>query len=139
MNTTPDPCVPDQRLCVLVVDDDPLVLMGTVEMIQDLGYRVIEASSGAEALERMSDDGPADVLLTDQAMPGMTGVQLAAAVREKYPHVGIVLATGYAELPPDAPPDMRRLGKPFSQSELTRMLAACTMGRDSNEVPFRPA
>ena len=65
-------------------------------------------------------------VLTDQAMPGMTGVQLAAAIGEKWPALPIVLGTGYAELPPDARAGMPRLGKPFSRDSLRRAIIDAT-------------
>jgi two-component system, NtrC family, sensor kinase len=108
-----------QQLTVLVVDDDPLVLMGTVAMIEDFGSETIEASSGQEALEILENRVDIDVVLTDQAMPGMTGLQLAAAIRVQRPELPVVLATGYAEVPESTTGIIAaRLNKPFLQLEL---------------------
>ncbi|MDR6951589.1 PAS domain S-box-containing protein [Ancylobacter sp. 3268] len=114
---------------VLVVDDDPLVLSATAAMIEDLGYQVVEASSGKEALALLADGETFDLVLTDQAMPGMTGLQLAAAIGERFPSLPIVLGTGYAQLPDGADARFRRLAKPFGQDALDRVL---------NEVLHRP-
>ncbi|MBS7536677.1 response regulator [Ancylobacter sonchi] len=115
---------------VLVVDDDPLVLSTTAAMIEDLGYRVVEASSGGEALALLAEGESFDVVLTDQAMPGMTGLQLAAAISERFPSFPVILGTGYAELPEGAESQLRRLAKPFGQDALDRVLS---------EVLHRPA
>lgn len=118
------------RLGVLVVDDDPLVLGATAAMLEDIGFAVIEASSGRQALDILESKRDFDVVLTDQAMPGMTGVQLIAAIRARWPHLAVVLGTGYAELPEGADPDLIRLGKPFGRDALERAVrTACQRRR----------
>ena len=99
-------------------------------MIEDLGYHVVEASSGSEALAALARGENFDVVLTDQAMPGMTGLQLAAAISEISPSLPIILGTGYAQLPDGADTGLRRLAKPFGQEMLDRVLI---------EVLHRPA
>ena len=104
---------------MLIVDDDALVMTGTAAMVQDLGHTTIEAQSGAEALKVLSSGVKVDVVLTDHAMPGMTGLQLAESIQEHFPGLPIILATGYAELP--AGPSLReiqRLSKPCTQHEI---------------------
>ena len=114
-----DPSEPaGRRLRILAVDDDDLVLMNTGAMLEDLGHAVIEAHSGAEALQVLKRDPAIDLLITDQAMPNMTGLQLAEQARRLHPDLATILATGYAELPPDIDPTMARLAKPFTQAEL---------------------
>ena len=105
---------------ILLVDDDILIAMSTVDMLEDLGHHVIEANSGASALEALRANGGVDLMITDFAMPGMNGAQLAEAVRKLKPDLPILLATGYAELPKGASLDLPRLGKPYSQRELAR-------------------
>ena len=124
-------------LTVLVVDDDGLVLMNTAAMLEDLGHRVFEAISGNEALAILRREPAIDLVITDQAMPGMTGVQLAEAIRAEWPDMPFILATGYAEIPADA--GLPRLGKPFSQSELAASIAATMQAReaDGRVVRFR--
>ncbi len=110
-------------LTVLVVDDDSLVLMNTVLMLEDLGHSTIQAASAAEALQIL-DQGPLpDVIITDHAMPRMTGAELAGKVSLRFPDVSVVLATGYAELPSGQGGDLPRLSKPFTQADLSEMLA----------------
>ncbi|WP_246252120.1 MHYT domain-containing protein [Ancylobacter pratisalsi] len=119
---------------VLVVDDDPLVLSATSAMLEDLNYRVTEASSGKAALAVLDTGADFDVVLTDQAMPGMTGVQLAAAIRERRPNLPIILGTGYAELPQDANAGVLRLGKPFGREALHRAIDTATHRPPDNVV-----
>jgi CheY-like chemotaxis protein len=124
---------------VLVVDDDPLVLMNTAAMLDDLGNEVIEASSGLQALRILRGGRRADLVITDQVMPGMTGLELIAAVQAEWPGVPLVLATGYAELPPGTDPNLPKLAKPFRQDALARTVAqhARRADEDGTVIPFR--
>lgn len=97
--------------------------MSTADMLQDLGHEVIEADSGASALEILRQHGPVDLLITDYAMPKMTGAQLAEAARELQPGLPVLLATGYAELPPGSACELPRLGKPYHQTQLAEEIA----------------
>ncbi len=105
-------------MIVLAVDDDDLVLMNVSAMLEDLGHRVIDVGSGVKALEVIDAGTPIDLVISDQAMPGMTGVQLLKAIRERRPDLPVILATGFAELPSGADRGVRRLAKPFTQREL---------------------
>ena len=104
-------------LSILAVDDDPLVLMNTVAMLEEMGHRVLQASRGAEALEILRRLRAVDLLLTDVMMPEMTGVELARRASEARPNLPILLVTGYADLPPGGQ-KLLRLAKPFSLAEL---------------------
>jgi len=118
-----------RRLVILVVDDDELVLTSTSAVLDDLGFKVIEASGGKRALQLIAENPAIDLMLTDQVMPGMTGLQLAHAVKELRPELPIILATGYAELPSSAPQNIRRLAKPFRLTELTEAIGAAVSTR----------
>lgn len=113
---------PNTTLRILAVDDDGLVLMATTAMIEDLGHRVVEAFSGKQALDLLRRDGPFDLVLTDEAMPGMTGTQLAAAIRKEHPDLPILIGTGYAEIVQDDGPRLPKLIKPFDQITLARAI-----------------
>jgi PAS domain S-box-containing protein len=113
-----------RSLVVLAVDDDALVLMNTIAMLEDLGHTVFEAGSGKEALDVFRREKDIDIVITDQAMPLMTGTQLADAIRAERRDLPIILATGFAELPPDAGRDLLKLDKPFRQEELAQAIAA---------------
>ena len=104
---------------VLIVDDDLLVMTGMSAMIEDLGHTPIEAHSGAEAIAKLASGLEIDVVITDHAMPAMTGLQLARSLQERYPDLPVILATGYAELPGDAGSlGILRLAKPCNQYEI---------------------
>ena len=111
-----------ERLTLLVVDDDDLVLLSTLAMAEDMGYAVHGVKCAEEALAYIDEGGEADVLITDQAMPGMTGARLTRLLRSRRPGMPIVLASGYAELPELPVPDMVRLSKPFTKRDLHRAI-----------------
>jgi CheY-like chemotaxis protein len=113
--STPDTA--SRPLVIVAVDDDSLVLMNTTAMLEDLGHTVLEASSAREALELLRNT-KVDLVITDHAMPGTTGLQLAKTILAEQPNLPILLATGYAELDPDAGIQLPRLGKPFLQNDL---------------------
>jgi CheY-like chemotaxis protein len=105
-------------LTVRAVDDDELVLMNTVTMLEDLGYRVIEARSGAEALSQLGERA-VDLMITDQIMPRMSGTELAEAARRLRPDLPVILATGYLDLPREGGGvGLPKLDKPFSLDQL---------------------
>ncbi len=118
----PEQTITPQAAVILVVDDDALINMSTVDMIEDLGHTVLEAYSGREALEILSSGKQIDALVTDYAMPGMTGVELASKARELHPQLPILLATGYADLPSGTTTDLPRLAKPYQQTELASQI-----------------
>ncbi|WP_457093990.1 ATP-binding protein [Microvirga sp. P5_D2] len=125
-------------LTILVIDDDTLVLQNTAAMLEDLGHRVLGASSGREALNYLGRAQSVDLVITDQAMLVMTGAQLVRAVRQQWPETPVILASGYAELPSDLSPDVVRLNKPFRQDDLAQAITESM--RDTAErkvVPFR--
>lgn len=103
---------------ILFVEDEILIAMVAAEMISDLGYKVLEAGSGKQALEILSGDAPIDLLITDYSMPRMTGAELARAARDLRPGLPVLIATGYSELPGGADPGLPRLGKPYQQEQL---------------------
>jgi signal transduction histidine kinase len=114
---------------VLIVDDDALVMTGTAAMILDLGHTAVEAHSGAEALDLLGSGLKVDVVLTDHAMPAMTGLQLAEYIHQKFPGLPIILATGYAELPVDpAALGIARLAKPCTQHEIAAAIHHAVSG-----------
>jgi CheY-like chemotaxis protein len=116
---------PTRRLAVLVVDDDPLVLSSTAGMLEDLGHITIEAESGQEALDLVRAGRRFDLVVTDYAMPGMTGLQLAEELHRHRRQLPVVLATGYAELQGTAINRLTRLSKPFGQEALAEAIEEC--------------
>jgi CheY-like chemotaxis protein len=124
---------------VMVVDDDPLLVSSTTAMLEDLGHLVIEAMSGARALDMLRLGAKVDVVVTDHAMPGMTGSELARQIRQQWPSLPIILATGYAELPNGDDPGLPRLAKPYLQSELAAQIAKALAGTAANVIPLESA
>jgi CheY-like chemotaxis protein len=114
---------PDEKRLILVVDDDPLVLEGTSAMLEDVGHDVIEASSGRAALEVLESGSPVDLVITDQVMPQMRGTELLQEINRRWPHLPVVLASGYAESHL-GPLNLLRLNKPYGQDELVSVINA---------------
>ena len=110
--------VEKKPLVIVVVDDDKLVLVNTKAMLEDFGHTVIGATSGVAALEMIRKTPRVDLVVTDQAMPQMTGMQLTAAIRVDWPNLPILLMSGYAELPSKMPFEVPKLAKPFSLDDL---------------------
>jgi len=117
----PEPLARDLK--VLLVDDDNAVREVTAGILQDLGYRVLEAGSGAAALDMLDRQAAIDVLLLDFAMPGMNGAEVARQARARRPGLPILFLTGYADIEalPQANDD-GVLRKPFVQNELAAKL-----------------
>jgi PAS domain S-box-containing protein len=119
----PAPDSQQQPLCVLVVDDDSLVLTSTTLLLEDLGHQVLCAMSGAQALQRFAEYPAIDLMITDLAMPVMDGGQLASAVRELRPDLPIILASGYAQRLEGLAAALPRVPKPYTQLQLIEALA----------------
>ena len=111
---------------VLLVDDEELVRVSTGHMLADLGYEVVEASSAEEALAGIRQGLNFDLVVTDHLMPGMSGLQLARELKVSFPHVPVLIASGYAE-EEGIDPDLPRLTKPFRRAELAESLATMSL------------
>ena len=112
---------------VLVVEDNPEILHSLGDLLRESGCRVIEAPDGLAGIARLEAEG-VDLVLTDLAMPGASGWEVATACREKFPSTPIGLITGFGDrLEPDK---IERHGvrfvvaKPFTSTELLREVAA---------------
>ncbi len=108
---------------ILVVDDEPAVRLLIAELLEDLGYIVLQAERGADALTILQSKAAIDLLITDVGLPGgMNGRQVADAARDVRPDLKILFVTGYAEnaaLAHDTlEPGMHVLPKPFAIAEL---------------------
>jgi PAS domain S-box-containing protein len=126
----------DDQLVIVVADDDPLVLMNTAALLEDLGHHVVQANSAFEALEAIHHHPDLDLIITDQAMPGMTGLQLRSAAAELRPDVPILVVTGFADLPPEDGASLPRLSKPFTQAQLAEAVDAI-LGRPDSAADLR--
>ena len=112
--------VPTPSLKILAVDDDILIRMNIAAMLEDMGHTVVEASSGEWALEIIEQQPDIQLLITDQAMPQMTGTELIELASKQRPGLPIILATGYGELPTGSRASIVKLDKPFTEQELAR-------------------
>jgi PAS domain S-box-containing protein len=106
---------------ILLVDDDPAVREVTSQMLQRLGFQVVEADSGAGALQLL-EEIEVDLLLADFVMPGMNGGELARAVGGKRPELPIVFVSGYAELGELGLGESLVIQKPFQEEQMARKL-----------------
>ena len=113
---------PSRPLSILFVDDEQLLVMVGADMLESNGHQVTAAGSGAEALDLLRSNGHFDLLITDHAMPGMTGVELAAKAKEVVPEIRVVLASGFQEIPGEAEADWLRLRKPYLESDLIDLI-----------------
>ncbi|MGF6273244.1 PAS domain S-box-containing protein [Massilia sp. UYP11] len=111
---------------VLIVEDEPDLLDVASSLFQSMGYDVMTAASGNDALTLLASRD-VDILFTDVVMPnGMNGIELAAYTRSHYPNVKVMLASGYPQ--PALKLDRSRLGefafvsKPYRLSDLARSL-----------------
>jgi signal transduction histidine kinase len=109
-------------LSILLVDDEALLLMAGADMLASSGHHVTQAGSGAEALDLLKTGGPFDLLITDHAMPGMTGAELAKQARAAAPNIRVVLASGFQDIPGEEEADWTRLRKPYMESDLIDLI-----------------
>jgi signal transduction histidine kinase len=107
---------------VVVVDDDPLIAESTAAIIEDLGHIPIQALSSLNALEILQADAGIDLVVTDHAMPVMTGTELARQIHRIHPGLPVILVTGYAELPNDEASTLPRLDKPYTAEDLAALI-----------------
>ena len=105
---------------VLVVEDEMLLRMRTVDMVEDAGFTSLEAVDADEAVAILESRSDIALLFTDIQMPGsMDGLKLAHAVHERWPPIKIILVSGQLKLANiDIPADSRFFGKPLEASEM---------------------
>jgi signal transduction histidine kinase/ActR/RegA family two-component response regulator len=118
---------------VLIVEDDPRVRLSTVAAVEELGYAPIACDNGEEALTLLAGRRDIRLMISDVVMPGMTGPELAARVRERHPQVGILFVTGYAGEAGegDKLEGQQVLRKPFTVAALERAVGdALALARD---------
>ena len=119
-------------LMVVAVDDDALVLAGTIAMLEDLGHTVLAASSAQQALDLTLNQPAVNLVITDQAMPHMTGSELIARLASERPQLPVILATGYSEAAERLATMALRLAKPFDQYELADAISRALAKRKND-------
>lgn len=111
---------------VLLVDDEEHIRVIAADMLAELGFAVREADSAPAALRALDEGLKPDLLITDHLMPGMSGVDLARAVRGRLPETKVLIVSGFAEAE-GLDPALPRLTKPFVQGELLAALTGLEM------------
>jgi CheY-like chemotaxis protein len=106
---------------ILLVDDDDIVRETSADMLQELGYTVMQAASGPQALDILDANPGFDVMVTDIRMPGMSGLELSDMAARRHAELKIILISGYF-----LPQTLKRrfLQKPFRTCELDQAIKA---------------
>jgi signal transduction histidine kinase/DNA-binding response OmpR family regulator len=120
-NTESPPAAEDRARRVLFVEDEVVLRMSTTDMLERLGCFVSAVGSGEQALDLLAEGSNYDLLLTDLGLPGMTGEELAAQVRQKYPTLPVVIASGYGRSGAQLE-GMQFMSKPYSTVDLQQAL-----------------
>jgi two-component system, response regulator PdtaR len=113
-----------QRPVVLIVEDEPLILLNAVDIATDAGFDVIEAGSADEAIEVLESRDDICLIFTDVRMPGsMDGLMLAHAVAERWPPIKLVVTSGHVRAgDSELPPGGRFLAKPYEPWRMAEAL-----------------
>jgi putative two-component system response regulator len=82
---------------VLIVDDDPFVLESLSTLLHEYSYSAVACENAGYAMDKLQEDN-IDVVLTDVAMPGITGIEFLGSIRAVFPEIPVILMTGFAEL-----------------------------------------
>tara|TARA_Y100000815_G_C13217909_1_gene453162 strand:- start:533 stop:976 length:444 start_codon:yes stop_codon:yes gene_type:complete len=119
---------------ILLVEDETDLLEVMSQMLEDLGYQVIEASSGVAAMALIAQGLRFDILISDVVMPGgIDGIELARKVHEQHPESGIVLMSGYVgpATDPDDTVPFRVMQKPCMPEDLSAALRDVSPRQDA--------
>jgi CheY-like chemotaxis protein len=120
---------------ILVVDDEELVRVGTAEMLVDLGYSVIHAASGAEALGLLRQkEVELDLIVSDHLMPGISGADLLREAQRLRADLPVLLVTGYTNMIQGPGSELPRLPKPFRQADLATRVAELLDRNEPNVI-----
>ena len=118
----------DAERKVLLVEDEALVAALAVDALEELGYQAIEATTAKAAMAIAAGATPLLFAIVDVGLPDGRGDALAIELRKLRAELPIIIATGYAELPPDAAYDFLRLDKPYTQEQLSEMIGIAAHG-----------
>ena len=126
-------------LQILLVDDHPEVRATTAALLADIGHIIVEAPDGSGALELLAEDRPFDLLITDYAMPNISGSDVLVASRKSRPELAAILLTGYAD-PASLPPMqcVTLLSKPFTPAQMNEAIWRATRG-DARPTATNPS
>jgi len=116
---------------VLIVEDSPEVAEVTASLVEQLGYRTVHAENAIDALNRLQGGEKISIVLSDIVMPGsMNGIALAREINNRYPHIPVLLASGYSDVVQANESQFTILRKPFQLPALAKAM---------REVPERVA
>ena len=121
---------------ILLVDDEDVVRAATAEMLEDVGYTVLQADSGPAALAVLRNAPSIDLLITDYLMPGMNGVELVRNARNVVPSLLVLIISGYSTIAEGPGADLPRLAKPFRQIDLAGRIAEILASQDATTLKF---
>jgi CheY-like chemotaxis protein len=119
MTVAHEPFCEAHRQVVLVVEDEALVRMNARDMFEDMGFEVVDAADGKEALDLLESRSDIDLVFSDCRMPRMTGPELARTAARRWPSLRIVLASAYHDLPK---PEWPLISKPYDAGTLERVV-----------------
>lgn len=110
---------------VLVVEDSPMIRMGAVDLVRSAGYEALEASNADEAIHVLESRDDIDLVFTDVQMPGtMDGIKLSHYIRDRWPPVKLIVASGAAILEESMlPGGSRFFSKPYDEVSITEAMA----------------
>lgn len=111
----------DRPRRVLLVEDEVVLRMSTTDMLEQLGCFVAGVGSGEQALELLARGGSFDLLLTDLGLPGMSGEELAGRIRQQFPRLPVVIASGYGRSGIQGE-ELQFISKPYSAVDLQQAL-----------------
>jgi CheY-like chemotaxis protein len=109
---------------VLIVEDEPLLLLAATDMVEDAGFEAVVANNADEAVRLLESRADIRIVFTDIDMPGsMDGLKLAAAIRKRWPPIKIIVTSGYHTPEVDAlPADALYFPKPYSERRVTEAM-----------------
>ena len=114
---------------VLVVEDEPLLLMMAGEMVEDAGFKPILAHNADEAILILESRDDISIVFTDVRMPGsMDGIRLAAAVRHRWPTIKLMVVSGHVTGESELPPGTHFFRKPYVTEKIVATLRELTGG-----------
>lgn len=112
------------RITILVVEDDPLLLLDALDMVEDAGFTAYGASNADEAIQLLERHSSIRILFTDVDMPGsMDGLRLAQTVRDRWPPVSIMITSGHISVRKEELPEKGLFfAKPYPPASVIKAL-----------------
>ncbi|MBF2716834.1 response regulator [Agrobacterium vitis] len=120
------------RPVIMVVEDSPLIRMGAIDLVLSAGYDVLEAGDADEAIRILESRDDIDLVFTDVQMPGtMDGIKLSHYIRDRWPPVKLIVASGAAILEESMlPGGSRFFSKPYDELTITEAMAQLLLSED---------